>query len=97
LPSVPRASGYSTCCAQANTLVVRWVDRLGRNYIDVADTIRDFMRRGVIILTMISDTTFDGSTTDPIQRAVGDSLIAFMAASAQAQADATKSAHWAGC
>jgi hypothetical protein len=53
-PSVPRASGYSTCCAQANTLVVRWVD--GRNYIDVADTIRDFMRRGVIILTMISDT-----------------------------------------
>ena len=27
-----------------DTLVVRWVDRLGRNYADVTDTIRDFMR-----------------------------------------------------
>src|SRR5262249_32676450 len=36
-----------------DTLVVRWVDRLGRNYIDVVDTIRDFMRRGVIIRTVI--------------------------------------------
>src|SRR5712672_766642 len=30
-----------------DTLVVRWVDRLGRNYTDVVDTIREFMRRGV--------------------------------------------------
>ena len=30
-----------------DTLVVRWVDRLGRNYQDVTDTIREFMRRGV--------------------------------------------------
>ena len=30
-----------------DTLVVRWVDRLGRNYQDVCDTIREFMRRGV--------------------------------------------------
>jgi hypothetical protein len=37
-----------------DTLVVRWVDRLGRNYIDVVDTIRDFMRRGVIIRTVIN-------------------------------------------
>jgi DNA invertase Pin-like site-specific DNA recombinase len=30
-----------------DTLVVRWVvDRLGRNYEDVCDTIRHFMRRG---------------------------------------------------
>jgi len=28
-----------------DTLVVRWVDRLGRNYRDVTDTIREFMRR----------------------------------------------------
>jgi putative DNA-invertase from lambdoid prophage Rac len=32
-----------------DTLVVRWVDRLGRNYTDVIDTIREFMRRGVVI------------------------------------------------
>src|SRR6516225_1335908 len=31
---------------QGDTLVVRWVDRLGRNYADVTDTIRQFIRRG---------------------------------------------------
>ena len=40
--------------------------------------------------------TFDGSTTDPMQCAVRDALIAFMAATAQAQAEATKSAQRAG-
>ena len=29
-----------------DVLVVRWVDRLGRNYEDVCDVIREFMRRG---------------------------------------------------
>src|SRR5260370_1411457 len=40
--------------------------------------------------------TFDGSTADPMQQAVRDALIAFMAATAQAQAEATKSAQRAG-
>jgi putative DNA-invertase from lambdoid prophage Rac len=46
-----------------DTLVVRWVDRLGRNYADVCDTIREFMRRGVVIKTVINRTAFDGNTT----------------------------------
>ena len=50
------------------------------------------MRRGVIVKTVINGMTFDGSTTDPMQQAVRDALIAFMAATAQAQAEATKSA-----
>jgi putative DNA-invertase from lambdoid prophage Rac len=79
-----------------DTLVVRWVDRLGRDYTDVVDAIRDFMRRGVIIRTVINGMTIDGSTTDPMQQAVRDALIAFMAATAQAQAEATKSAQRAG-
>jgi len=79
-----------------DTLVVRWVDRLGRNYTDVVDTIRKFMRRGVIIKTVINGMTFDGSTADPMQQAVRDALIAFMAATSQAQAEATKSAQRAG-
>jgi len=79
-----------------DTLVVRWVDRLGRNYADVTDTIREFMRRGVIVRTVINNMTFDGATTDPIQMAVRDALIAFMAATAQAQAEATKEAQRAG-
>lgn len=79
-----------------DTLVVRWVDRLGRNYADVTDTIRTFMRRGVIIRTVINNMTFDGSTTDPMQMAVRDAMISFMAATAQAQAEATKEAQKAG-
>lgn len=79
-----------------DTLVVRWVDRLGRNYADVTDTIREFMRRGVVIRTVINRMIFDGATTDPMQQAVRDALIGFMAATAQAQAEATKEAQRAG-
>lgn len=79
-----------------DTLVVRWVDRLGRNYADVTDTIREFMRRGVVIRTVINNMTFDGATKDPMQMAVRDALIAFMAATAQASAEATKEAQRAG-
>ena len=81
---------------RGDTLVVRWVDRLGRNYQDVTDSIRHFMRQGVIIRTVINNMTFDGATTEPMQEAVRDALIAFMAATAQAQAEATKEAQRAG-
>ena len=79
-----------------DTLVVRWVDRLGRNYADVTDTIREFIRRGVIVRTVINGLNFDGATKDAMQQAVRDSLIAFMAATAQAQAEASKEAQKAG-
>jgi DNA invertase Pin-like site-specific DNA recombinase len=81
---------------KGDTLVVRWVDRLGRNYQDVTDTIRQFMREGVIIKTVINGMTFDGATNDPMQQAVRDALIAFMAATAQAQAEASREAQRAG-
>lgn len=42
-----------------DTLVVRWVDRLGRNYRDVTDAIRHFMRQGVVIQTVINGMTVD--------------------------------------
>jgi putative DNA-invertase from lambdoid prophage Rac len=79
-----------------DTLVVRWVDRLGRNYRDVTDTIREFIRRGVIVRTVINGLTFDGATKDPMQQAVRDALIAFMAATAEAQAEASREAQKAG-
>jgi putative DNA-invertase from lambdoid prophage Rac len=81
---------------RGDILVVRWVDRLGRDYRDVSDTIREFMRRGVVVKTVINGLTFDGATRDPMQQAVRDALIAFMAATAQAQAEATKEAQRAG-
>ncbi len=81
---------------KGDVLVVRWVDRLGRNYEDVTETIRHFMKMGVIIRTVINKMTFDGSTDEPIEKAVRDALIGFMAATAQAQAEATKAAQRAG-
>jgi DNA invertase Pin-like site-specific DNA recombinase len=79
-----------------DVLLVRWVDRLGRNYQDVTENIREFMRRGVVIKTVINAMTFDGATSDPMQMAVRDALIGFMAAMAQAQAEAMKHAQKAG-
>lgn len=79
-----------------DVLVVRWVDRLGRNYQDVTDTIRTLMRRGVVIRTLINGMVFDGATKDPIAQAVRDALIAFMAATAEAQAEATRVAQAEG-
>jgi putative DNA-invertase from lambdoid prophage Rac len=81
---------------RGDTLVVRWVDRLGRNYDDVVETIQRFMEKGVVIRTVIKGFTFDGSTNDPMQKAVRDALIGFMAAMAQAQAEGTKEAQRAG-
>ena len=81
---------------EGDTLVVRWVDRLGRNYQDVTDTVREFIRRGIRVETVINRMVFDGTTTDPMQQAIRDSLIAFMAAMAQSQAEATKEAQKAG-
>lgn len=81
---------------EGDTLVVRWLDRLGRNYSDVTEAVREFMGRGVIVRTIINSLTFDGATKDPMQQAVRDALIAFMAATAQAQAEATKEAQRAG-
>jgi putative DNA-invertase from lambdoid prophage Rac len=54
------------------------------------------MRRGIVIRTVINNFTFDGATKDPMQQAVRDALIAFMAATSQAQAEATKAAQRAG-
>ena len=79
-----------------DTLLVRWVDRLGRDYRDVSDNIREFMRRGVVVKTVINGMVFDGATTDPMQQAVRDALIGFMAALAEAQANAMAEARDAG-
>jgi DNA invertase Pin-like site-specific DNA recombinase len=55
-----------------DTLAVRWVDRLGRNYKDVTDNIREFMKRGVIVRTVINGLTFGGATKDPMPRQGGE-------------------------
>lgn len=92
----PQGRRLADMLRAGDTLLVRWVDRLGRDYRDVSDTIRDFMRRGVVVRTVINGMVFDGSTTDPMQQAVRDALIGFMAALSQAQAEAMKEARLAG-
>lgn len=82
---------------EGDTLVVRWVDRLGRNYQDVTDTIRQFMRQGVTVRTVINGLKFDATAEQSsMEAAVRDSLFAFMAATAEAQAEAAKEAQKAG-
>jgi putative DNA-invertase from lambdoid prophage Rac len=79
-----------------DTLVVRWIDRLGRNYKDVSDSVREFMRRGIVIRTVTNGLTFDGSAKTPMEQAVRDALVGFLAALAEAQLEATKEAQRAG-
>lgn len=81
---------------EGDTLVVRWIDRLGRNYADVTDTVRELMARGVTIKTVINGMTFDGRSKDPMSKAVRDALLGFMAAMAEAQAETTREAQAAG-
>jgi len=92
----PQGRRLADMLRRGDVLVVRWVDRLGRDYSDVTETIHSFIKQGVIVRTIINGMTFDGATTDPVQMAVRDALIGFMAATAQAQAEATKEAQRAG-
>jgi putative DNA-invertase from lambdoid prophage Rac len=48
------------------------------------------------IRTVINNMTFDGATTEPRERAVRDALIGFMAATAEANAEAIKVAQRGG-
>jgi putative DNA-invertase from lambdoid prophage Rac len=80
LSANPAGSGLAASLARpgrqrGDTLVVRWIDWLGRNYADVTDTIRELIRRQIRIETIINRITFDGTTTDPMQQAVRDALI----------------------
>ncbi|MBY5734048.1 recombinase family protein [Rhizobium leguminosarum] len=98
VPLAERAQGRRLfdMLRKGDVLVVRWVDRLGRNYADVTDAVRHFIRKGVIIKTVINNLTFDGATNEPMQMAIRDAMISFMAAAAQSQAEALKIAQRAG-
>jgi putative DNA-invertase from lambdoid prophage Rac len=79
-----------------DTLVVRWVDRLGRNYDDIQKNIRLFLDRGVTIRTVINGMTFDAKPTDAMAKAIRDAMLSFISAMAEAQALAMKEAQSAG-
>ena len=79
-----------------DTLVVRWVDRLGRNYDDIKKNIRLFSDRSVTIKTVINGMTFDAKPPDAMAKAIRNAILSFMSAMAEAQAAAVKEAQAAG-
>lgn len=79
-----------------DTLVVRWVDRLGRDYDDITANLRALLSAGVIIKTLTNNMVFDGTVTEPLQKAVRDAQIAMLAAIAQADIEAKKEAQLYG-
>lgn len=77
-------------------LVVRWLDRLGRDYDDITMNMRQLINTGVIIKTLTNAMIFDGTINDPLQKALRDAQIAMLAAIAQAETEAKKDAQQYG-
>lgn len=82
-----------------DTLLVRWVDRLGRNYDDVKQAIETFNKNGVTVRTVINNMTFQSDydlAGDDTGKAVRNALLGFMAAMASADTKAKQEARQAG-
>ncbi len=81
-----------------DTLLVRWVNRLGRDYRDVKNAIESFLNQGVTVKTVINSMVFhpDHILADPMQIAARDAVLAFMVGIAEAEATAAREARRAG-
>ncbi|WP_035852054.1 recombinase family protein [Deefgea rivuli] len=69
---------------EGDTLYVRWLDRISRRYDELHVTMRGLMEKGVKVICTMNGMEFDGRTTDPMQKAVRDAVLAFMAAQGEA-------------
>ena len=94
----PNGKRWFDILRDGDVLVVRWIDRLGRNYDDIQTNIRLFLDRGVTIKTVINGMVFDAQLKpdDVMGKAVRDAMLSFMSAMAEAQAVAMKEAQAAG-
>ena len=79
MPKGKRIVAVRADSAAYQAAIFNWCEVTGK----VCDTIREFMRRGVVVRTVINGMVFDGAAKDPMQQAVRDALIGFMAARAQ--------------
>ena len=68
-------------------LVFRWQDRISRRYDELHRTMRRLLEQGVRVECTLNGMSFDGREKDPIQKAMRDAVLAFMAA--QGEADYT--------
>jgi putative DNA-invertase from lambdoid prophage Rac len=65
-------------------LIVRWLDRISRRYDELHRTMHRLMEMGVRVECTLNGMAFDGGTTDPIEKATRDAVLAFMAAQGEA-------------
>lgn len=70
--------------SDGGTLYVRWVDRISRRYDELSKVMRQLMDMGVKVVCTLNGMEFDGSATDATNKAIRDSLLAFMAAQGEA-------------
>jgi DNA invertase Pin-like site-specific DNA recombinase len=70
--------------SDGGTLYVRWVDRISRRYDELSKVMQQLMGMGVKVICTLNGMVFDGSAADATNKAIRDSLLAFMAAQGEA-------------
>lgn len=65
-------------------LYIRWTDRISRRYDELSKVMNQLMSMGVKVICTLNGMVFDGMATDATQKAIRDSLLAFMAAQGEA-------------
>jgi putative DNA-invertase from lambdoid prophage Rac len=70
--------------SDGGTLYIRWTDRISRRYDELSRVMTELMGMGVKVVCTLNGMVFDGRATDATQKAIRDSLLAFMAAQGEA-------------
>ena len=70
--------------SDGGVLYIRWTDRISRRYDELSKVMGELMKMGVKVICTLNGMEFDGNATDATQKAIRDSLLAFMAAQGEA-------------
>ncbi len=93
----PQASRLFDYLGEGDELIVRAIDRLGRNAADVGDTMRAFLAKGITIKTVIGKLVFKaGSDISTMERMQNELFIVLLSHFAQIEVEARSAAQAAG-
>jgi putative DNA-invertase from lambdoid prophage Rac len=70
--------------SDGGVLYVRWLDRISRRYDELHQVMRQLMETGVKVVCTLNGMEFNGTATNPIQKATRDAVLAFIAAQGEA-------------
>ena len=70
--------------SDGGVLYIRWTDRISRRYDELSKVMQQLMDMGVKVICTLNGMVFDGMATDATQKAIRNSLLAFMAAQGEA-------------